>query len=116
MERSGNRMEQNEIVATTLIHTKCDLIMCMYKNCHINNEKLPPIQVKKSLCCRGKKSHLLSFVTLKKILRAKLRETSKMNEELILKKRSEALQSLIKAADLQELASLSEIIATEARF
>jgi hypothetical protein len=39
-----------------------------------------------------------------------------MNDELILKKRSEALQSLIKADDLQELASLSEIIATEARF
>ena len=39
-----------------------------------------------------------------------------MNDELILKKRSEALQSLIKADDLQELASLSEIITTEARF
>lgn len=40
---------------------------------------------------------------------------SKMNEELILKKRSEGLQLLIKAEDLQELAALSEIIATEAR-
>jgi hypothetical protein len=39
-----------------------------------------------------------------------------MNDELILKKRSEALQSLIKADDLRELASLSEIIATEARY